>query len=571
MAAETRHRTITPKKKESKRPGSPKKGTDGFLPFESLLIEISNQFISISVDRIEDEIQTAQRKVCRALDLDIAMLWQFSRDFFRRFRLTHFYASEDFRQEIPRELDAENAFPWTVEKISKKETVVLPLTSDAPAGADRDRKSWQYFGAKSVVAFPLFVGEGSVIGAMGFSSVRKERAWTRKLVSELQIVSQIFSSALHRRIAETNLRHREEQLSLIADSANAGLWCWHYESNKIWATQKSLELYGLPLDCMPTGDTFYSTLHPDDLDWVADAVRDGFRSGRVVQLEYRIVLPDKRVRWMGVRAQSFLKPSGEPDNMMGVSLDITERRQNEEERIRLQSELAHLSRILSMNELSTSLAHEINQPLGAILNNATAARLLLSRLENTPAEILEILQDIIQDGKRAGDVVRRIRGLVKRSEVRLVPVEINALVETVVELFQNRIKLENVSLRLDLQTDLALVKGDCVQLQQVLLNLITNALDAMKGSTPRTLTICSGMQAPETVVIRVIDSGPGIEPANKDSVFLPFFTTKENGLGIGLTISKSIVEDHGGKIWLEKDRDVGAALSFSLQVWRAIP
>jgi two-component system sensor kinase FixL len=221
-----------------------------------------------------------------------------------------------------------------------------------------------------------------------------------------------------------------------------------------------------------------------------------------------------------------------------------------------------------MAELSTSLAHEINQPLGAILNNAEAARTLLSQSKEERREIGETIEDIIQDAQRAGDVVRRIRGLVKKGEVKFAPLGVNTLIEDVVKLVHNSLSLNNVTLELDLRPDLTNIRGDRVRLQQVLLNIMTNALDAMKRGPSRVLTVRSAGTDANTVTVSISDSGTGIPETDQDSVFKPFFTTKRDGLGMGLPICQSIIEEHGGRIWGENNPTGGATFSFSLKTWR---
>ena len=259
---------------------------------------------------------------------------------------------------------------------------------------------------------------------------------------------------------------------------------------------------------------------------------------------------------------------GEIVHFIHISRDITERKHGEVEMAKLRSELYHLSRIMTMNELSISLAHEINQPLGAILNNSSAAKLLMSQGPDKQGDIKEILTDIIKDAKRAGDVVRKIRGMVKKGDVNFEPLIINTLIEDVVELFYNSITINKVALRLDLQPDLAKVMGDRVHLQQVLLNLITNALEAMKECASSMLVIRSAMTGPDIVTVSVSDSGPGIDEEKKEVVFKSFFTTKKEGLGFGLAICRAIVEEHGGRILVENNPSAGATFSFSLKAWR---
>jgi PAS domain S-box-containing protein len=365
-----------------------------------------------------------------------------------------------------------------------------------------------------------------------------------------------------------NLRESEARLGLAADLAGVGMWSWDFKTDRIGATEKARALYGFSSDEAITFDRFLETVHPDDRDRVSRAARQAFQEGSGFSSEYRIVRPDGSVRWIKAQAQVFLKPSHEPSHMMGVSLDNSERKQNEDEMVQLRLELAHLARVMTLNEISASLAHEINQPLGAILNNASAAKLLLSQVKDTDEEIIGILQDIIQDTRRAGDVIRKIRGMVKKGDVQFEPLQMNALIEEIVELCQSSIGIGKVSLRLDLKPNLAKVRGDRVRLQQILLNLITNALEAMKEKPSRILTIRSTMQAPDIVTVSVSDSGTGIDESKMDAVFKPFFSTKKDSLGLGLAVCRSIIEEHGGRIWAENNPPGGTTFSFSLKALR---
>jgi C4-dicarboxylate-specific signal transduction histidine kinase len=259
------------------------------------------------------------------------------------------------------------------------------------------------------------------------------------------------------------------------------------------------------------------------------------------------------------------------EQLTGVSSDISQRKQAETDMSHLRSELEHLERVTMMNEISSALAHEINQPLGSILNNASAAHLILARGNNRPEEINEILEDIIEDARRAGDVVRKIRGIVKQSEVHWERLDINDTIVNTAKLVRNRIIMSKISLRLELQPDIENVNGDHVHLQQVLLNLINNSVDAMSAGPPRALTIRSKMTAPDTVVISVIDTGTGFDSSLEGKLFKPFITTKQDGMGIGLRICRSIVEEHGGRILAENNTGGGATVSFSLKTWREEP
>jgi PAS domain S-box-containing protein len=262
-------------------------------------------------------------------------------------------------------------------------------------------------------------------------------------------------------------------------------------------------------------------------------------------------------------------PQEELQGYLCLTRDITKSQQDEREMTELRLERTHLARVLTVDEMSTSLAHEINQPLGAILNNAEAARILLSQGPERSVSVPEIVEDIIQDARRAGDIIRKVRRVLKRSDAQFERLPVNGLIEETLQIMQNNLLLNDVTLLTELTPNLPDVWGDRVRLQQVLLNLLTNALDAMKGMPTRVLTLRSAMDGPDLVTVSVEDSGPGIADPHRGSVFEPFFTTKKGGLGLGLSICRSIIEEHEGRIWQMSDPGGGTVFSFSLKAWRA--
>ena len=261
-------------------------------------------------------------------------------------------------------------------------------------------------------------------------------------------------------------------------------------------------------------------------------------------------------------------PQEELQGYLCLTRDITRSQQDEQERAELRLERTHLARVLTVDEISTSLAHEINQPLGAILNNAEAARILLARAGGRREAFSEIIEDIIQDARRAGDIIRKVRRVLKKSDAQFERLPVNRLIEDTLEIVQNNLVLNNVTLRTELAPDTPEIRGDQVRLQQVLLNLLTNALDAMTEVPSKVLTLRSARDGPDMVTVSVGDSGRGIAEAYQGSVFEPFCTTKKGGLGLGLSICRSIIEEHEGRIWLERGPGGGTIFSFSLRAWR---
>jgi C4-dicarboxylate-specific signal transduction histidine kinase len=271
-------------------------------------------------------------------------------------------------------------------------------------------------------------------------------------------------------------------------------------------------------------------------------------------------------RWISVRGKTEFAPNGEPVRMRGVSIDITSRILAEQDAARHRDELAHLSRVTTLNELSGSLAHEIYQPLAIILSNAQAAQRLLARTPPDLDEVREILVDIVDEDLRAGQVIERLRSLFKRGQTKTMPVSLNDIVDEAVALAQHNLAARGVTTRFSMASGLPQVMGDRIQLQQVLLNLLLNAADAMSLQSPETRYIhLTTARSGDSVRMTVSDEGPGL-PADVETIFQPFHSSKPDGLGLGLAISRSIVAAHGGRIWAESHSGQGAVFHVEIPV-----
>ncbi len=360
-------------------------------------------------------------------------------------------------------------------------------------------------------------------------------------------------------------RETDASLSLAADAARVGLWQRDLASDEVTASPRWRALFGLPAAGRLKLDDVLARLHPADAPSVREAIERGIRDGRGYDIEHRIVLPDGRVRWIASMGRADEGNSGRLFRTRGASMDVTERKRIEVELDEQRRELAHLSRVTMLSALSGSLAHELNQPLGIILSNAQAAEALLENDAPDLAELRNILADIVKADRRAGEVIKRLRAFLKRSEANRQAHDVNEIVEETGQLVRSDLIARGVNVECILTPDLPSVRCDRVQLQQVILNLLMNAGDAMTGNEPGARQAqVSTAHSDGRVRISVRDAGCGLPP-DIESIFQPFVTTKGQGLGLGLAISRSIVESHGGQLWAEP-RDSGATFHVDLPV-----
>jgi len=364
----------------------------------------------------------------------------------------------------------------------------------------------------------------------------------------------------------------DQRLNLAADSAHLSLWEWDMNKDKIWLTPTRRARLGLPASGRITFDDMISRWHADDRDRIRQALRDAIENGKDYEAEFRIVLADGSVRWIAARGRVYADKHGKPMRLLGVSMDISARKQTELEAARQQQDLAHLARVTTLGELSCSLAHELTHPLTAILSNAQAAQRFLARDDADLNEVREILNDIVTEDQRAGEVIHRLRLLLKKGEPQkhCDDVDLNEVVGDVLKLMRNNLINQNVTVDTDLAQNLPAVTGDRVQLQQVLLNLVLNACEAIADcdSSERQLLIASKLEN-GAVRISVTDRGGGIPEEKMEQVFERFFTTKKEGMGLGLSICRTIINAHRGKIWATNNGHCGATFHFSLPIVRS--
>jgi len=363
-----------------------------------------------------------------------------------------------------------------------------------------------------------------------------------------------------------DLRESEERMTLTTEAAGVGVWMWTIARNRVWASERWLRLFGFAPDAAVTFENLIQRIHPDDREEVERAVRRAVAARSDYAAEYRLVLPDHTQRWVAARGRVYPDTHGQPVRLMGATTDITARKQAEADAQRQHEELAHLSRVTTVGTLSSSLAHELNQPLGIILSNAQAAQELLLQDPPVVAEVSEILADIVAADRRAAEIIQRLRSLLKRGETSRRSLPLNDLLEEVLRLVHADLIGRGVTAICDLAPDLPPVTGDRVQLQQLALNLILNAADAMAANAPGTRRLhLTTARHQHTVRASVRDEGAGL-PADVERLFQPFYTTKAHGLGMGLAICRSIIAAHQGRLWAERHPERGAVFHFELPV-----
>jgi PAS domain S-box-containing protein len=370
-----------------------------------------------------------------------------------------------------------------------------------------------------------------------------------------------------RKQMEEKLRASEERLRKAQEIVHLGNWELDLKNGRFtWSDEIFRILEVERVHFCASYPAFLNAIHPEDRKRVDTAFTSLVEKTTPFHIKHRFQLPDGRIKYVIVQGQTAITPEGKAEVGIGTLQDITERENFEIESTLLRHDLAHLNRVMTMGELSSYLAHEINQPLGAILNNASAAQVIHSQLPQKNEILGEILEDIAQDAYRAGQIMRRIRSAVKKEDPKFELLDINELLDEVMRLLHNVFSLDGTLVRLEKTPKLPLIKGDRIRLQQVVINIATNAVEAMRCSSPMVLTICSAVDPVAGVVVSISDSGPGIDEALIEELFQPFFTTKPSGLGVGLRICRSIIQEHGGDIRARNNPDKGASFHFTLPI-----
>jgi signal transduction histidine kinase/DNA-binding response OmpR family regulator len=387
--------------------------------------------------------------------------------------------------------------------------------------------------------------------------------------------------------AQEALRRSEAYLAEAQRLSHTGSFGWEVSSGKICWSEETFRIFEWDPSIEPTLDLILQRTHSEDRALIREVIDRVSLERKDFDVEHRLLMPDGSVKYLRFVGRLSINESGSLE-CMGAVADITERELAELKIRQMHAELAHMTRVLTVGEMTASIAHEISQPLAAIVTNGTAGLRWLSRDSPDLEQTSQAIRRMIRDGKRASEVVSRMRALFKKAPAVQERLEINEVIREVITLTQNELQRNVVLLRTQLASDLPPVIGDRIQLQQVILNLILNAIQAIGAVTdgPRELELISEKASPSErgsktennrendlaaancaeVLITVRDSGPGFDPQNIDRLFSAFYTTKPQGLGMGLSISRSIIEAHAGRLWANVNTPRGAVFQFALPV-----
>jgi C4-dicarboxylate-specific signal transduction histidine kinase len=369
--------------------------------------------------------------------------------------------------------------------------------------------------------------------------------------------------------AQRVITEHRDQIELISAMGHLGFCSWNAATGHLSASANARRIFGIAAEQELSFQTCLGAIHPDDRTRISDAIRQDVWSDPEIELEFRLAVPNNDTHWVSGKARRYTNAQGGVKRVAGFVIDDGPLKRATSDPASLQEKLTHLTRVALLGELSGALAHELQQPLTATLANAQAAQFLSSKGQINVLELKEILQSIVSETKNAGQIIQRLRALLVRGETAFQPVAVEDLLAEVLTLARGTLMERNVQVTTRLAGTIPAIKGDPVELKQVLLNLVLNACESMRlnPTRDRRVEIVVGMSTDgRAVCTSVLDCGRGIEGTQLQRVFEPFFTTKDGGLGLGLSISHSIVVAHGGRLWATNRSDRGAAFHFTLPI-----
>ena len=420
-------------------------------------------------------------------------------------------------------------------------------------------------GLRACWSVPVFSLDGRVLGTVALY-YREPRSPTSQESNVIEQFRHLASIAIERTQAENALRRSQAYLAEAQRLSLTGSFSWRPATGAITWSEETYRIFELDPSVTPTMELVRERIHPADIAFFQENIERASRQGQALAFEHRLLLPNGSIKHLQIVAHPWRNQPDELVEFVGAVMDITERKRAQDALDRLRSDLAHVSRVNTLGQMAASIAHEINQPLAGIVINGNASLRWLAGESPNLYEAREATRRIVRDGQRAGDVIARLRSLFQRSGSLKERLDINDVVQEVVAITRGEVQKAGVMIHTQRQDDLPSVTGDRVQLQQLVLNLIMNAVEAMSSVEDRLreIVVSTGLGEGDEVLVAVRDSGVGLDPEIKEKIFDAFYTSKSVGMGMGLAISRSIAEHHGGRLWAISNDGPGATFLFTI-------
>jgi PAS domain S-box-containing protein len=453
--------------------------------------------------------------------------------------------------------------PCGAAAVHKTQVIAVDIESDPRWLGSPYRDHALAFGLRAVWSTPIVSRAGEVLGT--FAVYQRNPGRPSRIQQDLIAqFTDIASIAIERAQSDNAIRRSQAFLAEAQRLSSTGCFYWRRETDEIICSEETYRIFGIEPGTPVTLKLIAGRIHPDDSKRFNERVEVRRTDGTKADAEYRLLLPDGAIKFVHLVSQTTATESGEVE-YTGVIQDVTEARVAEETLGKLRAELAHVARVTILGALTASIAHEVNQPLAGIVTNASTCLRMLAADPPNVEGARETARRTIRDGERASEVIARLRALFAKKTTTTGPIDLNEAAREVVALSMSELQRQHVTVRLELVKDLPPVKGDRVQLQQVILNLLLNASDAMStlADRPRELVIATSSDGSD-VRLSVRDTGTGFDADDPDRLFDAFYTTKSGGMGIGLSVSRSIMERHGGRLWAARNGGPGATFSFSI-------
>jgi len=531
------------------------------LRLEHAVVDVAQLIIS----RGDADLNTVLKILGTAVGANRAYLFQLREDG-RKMDNTHEWCSPGTESQIDNLQDLDSSLvPWWMSKLERGEDIVVPQVDNLPPHAHSEKMILQAQDIKSLLVVPITSRRG-LLGFLGFDDTEKCRTWHSHDVRILHMTSQMLANEFDRRRAEDQLRESEQKYRALAETNPNPIFAVDQEGRYLYMNYAAAKLLGLrPSDAI--GNKIQDIAPERDAQWMLANVLRVFREKSVFQEEQEVAF-NNELRYFLTTLAPIFDRSNHVVSVLGIAQDFTDKKNAQEKARRQEAELAHVLRLHTLGEMTSAFAHELNQPLCSILSFAAAAIHLLKSGSVDKAQLAANLERVTAQTERAGEIIRRLRRLSRKTTPHRIEANINELVHNVVVIMQGDIRDNKTKLKLNLAEDMPTVFVDIIQIEQVILNIVRNALEAMDATSPkdRELSIRTSRGAHNTIEVAFRDTGKGLPPRTESRIFDSFFSTKANGLGLGLSLSRSIIESHSGKLCAASHPESGSTFTFTLPI-----